>query len=73
LLSNGPKVAVMYKHFSFKEPQLQDYGSGLMFGRVILQLLLGYSVPIGHQREQNYTEIVLKHVFQITLLHLPNT
>jgi len=29
-----------------------------------LQLLLGYySVRIGYQREQNYTEIVLKHVF----------
>jgi len=26
-------------------------------------------VPISHQRKQNYTEIVLKHVFQITLLH----
>ena len=29
-----------------------------------LQLLLGhYSVRIGYQREQNYTEIVLNHVF----------
>jgi len=32
-------------------------------------LLRHYSVQIGHQREQNYTEIVLKHVLQITLLH----
>jgi len=32
--------------------------------RSFLQLLLGhYSVQIGYQREQNYTEIVLKHVF----------
>jgi len=39
------------------------YGSGLMFvwpG----QLLLGhYSVRIDYQREQNYTEIVLKRAF----------
>ena len=36
-----------------------------------LQLFLGhYSVRIGHQREQNRIETVLKHVFQIELLHL---
>jgi len=29
-----------------------------------LQLLLGhYSVRFGYQREQKYTEIVMKHVF----------
>jgi len=41
-----------------------------MFGRVILQLLSGhYSVRMCHQREQNYSEIVLKHVFQVIHLH----
>jgi len=28
-----------------------------------------YSVRIGHQREQNFFEKVLKHVFQIAVLH----
>jgi len=28
-----------------------------------------YSVQFGHQREQNNTEIVTKHVFSIKLLH----
>jgi len=37
---------------------------GLMFDRVISTIALGhYSVRFGYQREQNYTEIVLKHVF----------
>jgi len=41
-----------------------SYSSGLMFVS-FLQLLLGhYSVRIGDRREQNYTEIVLKHVFK---------
>jgi len=32
--------------------------------RSFLQLLLSYySVRFGYQREQNYTEIVLKHVY----------
>jgi len=36
-----------------------------------LQLLSGhYSVRFGYQREQIYTEIVLKHVFLIKLLHI---
>ena len=44
--------------------------SGPMFGRVFLQLHLGYySVRIGHQSEQNYNKIFLKHIFKITLSH----
>jgi len=40
------------------------YRSRLMFGRIIATIALGhYSVQIGHRREHNYTEIVLKHVF----------
>jgi len=36
----------------------------------LLQLLLGhYSVRFGYQREQNYNETVLKHVFLIKLIH----
>jgi len=35
-----------------------------------LQLLLGhYSFRFGYKREQKYTEIVMKHVFLIKLLH----
>jgi len=50
------------------------YSSGLMFSRVILQLLLGhYSFQIGHQREQNSTEIILKHVFKSHFYILRNT
>jgi len=45
-----------------------------MFSRVILQLLLGhYSFQIGHQREQNSTEIILKHVFKSHFYILRNT
>jgi len=32
-------------------------------GSFVLLLLGHYSVRFGYQREQNYTEIVLKHVF----------
>jgi len=49
------------------------YSSELMFvwpGHFYNYLLLGHcSLRIGYQREQNYAEIVLKHVFKITLLH----
>jgi len=35
-----------------------------MFDGVISTIVLGhFSVRFGYQREQNYTEIVLRHVF----------
>jgi len=70
------KVCVAFKNFA---PHYMKLLGNLTTWRAVLdwclagsflQLLLGhYSVRIGHQREQNCIEIVLKHVFQITLLH----
>jgi len=48
-----------------------QFWTDVCLGGSFLQLFLShYSVRIGYQREQNYTEIVLKHVFEITLLYV---
>jgi len=52
------------KYYLGRNGHFLAYSSGLMFGRVISTIAFrDYSVRIGYQREQNYTEIVLKHVF----------
>jgi len=40
-----------------------------MFDRVISTIAFRSLFFFGYQREQNYTEIVLKHVFLIKCLH----